>query len=127
MKLTRRGGKACVYLIRCEEYLKIGVAGYLAHRLMSLQVGNPFELTAVAYRKFDNASMADAAEALLHKQFASARHRGEWFVISDEAAIEALRAVTPDKLMEPPTVTIEWLPYRGAAGYTEDVPLESVQ
>lgn len=127
MKLMRRGGKASVYLIRCEAYLKIGVAGYREHRLMSLQVGNPFELEMIAYRVFDNAKIADAAEARLHKQFEAARHRGEWFVISDEAAIDALRAISVEDLTKPPTVTIEWMPYRGAPGYLEEVPLESVQ
>lgn len=51
-RLKRRGGKAVVYLIRCEGFLKIGVAGDPRWRLSALQTGCPFELELVAYRSF---------------------------------------------------------------------------
>lgn len=113
--------KCHVYLMRCEGFLKIGVALDVGQRQRGIQTGNPFDVTVVAYRPFPTIALATAAEAALHRQFVDKQHRSEWFVISDDEAIEALRAVSAEE-----TVTIEWLPFKGAPGFKEEVPKAAV-
>lgn len=67
-----------LYLIRCQQYYKIGVASDVQSRLAQLSTGNPFELEPVTVCGFDNAS---AVETVLHQRFASKRTRGEWFAL----------------------------------------------
>jgi hypothetical protein len=73
-----------LYLIKCQQYYKIGVANDVQSRLAQLSTGNPFELEPVTVCGFDNAS---AVEAVLHQRFESRRVRGEWFDLDSEDLI----------------------------------------
>lgn len=68
--------KVCVYFIRCQQFIKIGMTTEWRNRLSSLQTANPIRLEPLAV--FEGG--ADE-EARLHKLFAEHRHRadGEWF------------------------------------------------
>lgn len=65
-----------VYVIRCEQFVKIGKTTQQANRLAALQTANPFDLVTVAIIQPDD---GDELERELHKRFARYRHRGEWF------------------------------------------------
>jgi hypothetical protein len=65
-----------LYLIKCQQFYKIGVANDVESRLAQLSTGNPFELKVLAVYGFDN---AEPIERALHQKFSSKRERGEWF------------------------------------------------
>jgi hypothetical protein len=70
-----------LYLIKCQQYYKIGVANDVQSRLAQLSTGNPFELEPLTVSSFNNASVVEAA---LHQCFASKRTRGEWFALTQD-------------------------------------------
>ncbi len=65
-----------VYIIRCEQFIKIGKSTKAAGRLANLQTANPFPLETIAILDTGDGSQL---ERDLHKRFAQYRHRGEWF------------------------------------------------
>jgi hypothetical protein len=65
-----------LYLIKCNEYYKIGIANDLQSRLASLQTGNPYPLVVEFCFQFPNAAIV---EKVLHQRFANVRELGEWF------------------------------------------------
>jgi hypothetical protein len=67
-----------LYLIRCKEAHKIGVASDVRSRIASLQTGNPYKLELVDCYQFTNAEVVERA---LHQRFAEYRTLGEWFEI----------------------------------------------
>lgn len=76
---TTNGG---VYFVRCETFIKIGIANDVRARLRGLACSSPFTLEPLGFIPID-AAIADEFEASLHKQFADARQRGEWFRVHD--------------------------------------------
>lgn len=74
-----------IYVIRCEGFVKIGIAGDPQARLRDMQVGNPFPLILVAKFWTDNARRDERA---LHWALRPHRQRGEWFKVTD--ALEQL-------------------------------------
>lgn len=77
------------YFIRCEDYVKIGIAVDVMKRMRGLQSANPnrLELLAVVEgcHKFERS---------LHRRFADLRHSDEWFRLGPELSeyIEEIRA-----------------------------------
>jgi len=65
-----------LYLIKCQQFYKIGVANDVKSRLAQLATGNPFDMQTIAIYAFDNASVVEAS---LHQAFAGLRKKGEWF------------------------------------------------
>lgn len=65
-----------VYVIRCENFVKIGKTTRKESRIANMQTANPFELVTIAVIDADD---GDELEKELHKRFARYRHRGEWF------------------------------------------------
>jgi len=65
-----------LYLIKCQQFYKIGIANDVQSRLAQLSTGNPFELEVLAVYGYDNAEIVERA---LHQAFANNRKRGEWF------------------------------------------------
>lgn len=74
-----------LYLIRCNEYYKIGIATELQNRLTSLQTGNPYRLIVEACFQFPNAAIV---EKVLHQKFARVRKLGEWFELGSREVYE---------------------------------------
>ena len=74
--------KSLVYLLKCENYYKIGTASSLKTRLNTIQTGNPYEVKVVTYS--DYLSNAYKVEARLHTAFKHKHVRGEWFALDSE-------------------------------------------
>lgn len=70
-----------IYFIRCEDFVKIGLAKDENKRLADMQVGNPFPLDLLFTEPggFKH-------EAALHRRFAEYRSAGEWFRIEGALA-----------------------------------------
>ena len=84
-----------------EQPVKIGVASDVARRLTTIQAGNPADLRVLWSVEHPEPF---ALEAHLHRTFAAAKVRGEWFKLDDvhaliaavaefEAAVRVRRAV----------------------------------
>jgi hypothetical protein len=78
-----------LYLIRCDEFVKIGIACDVKNRLKTLQTGNPYPLTLIDSFEFDDAVRV---ESVLHRKYDHARMRGEWFKLTD-AELEELISI----------------------------------
>src|SRR5271157_1983387 len=79
-----------LYLIQCQQFLKIGVANDVEVRLAQLATGNPYPLHVVAAYGFENAS---AVETVLHQKFSHLRKFGEWFEFDAEGVKECIRLI----------------------------------
>ena len=73
-----------VYLIREEEYFKIGHTSNFARRIGSLRTANPRDLEVVSFIETLNRAQAMRLEHALHTLFALKRVRGEWFALNSE-------------------------------------------
>jgi hypothetical protein len=69
-----------LYLIRCDKFVKIGIACDVKNRLKTLQTGNPYQLALIDSFEFDEALRV---ESILHSKYDHARVRGEWFLLTD--------------------------------------------
>ena len=67
-----------LYLIKCQQFYKIGIANDVESRLAQLSTGNPFQLQLINVYGFENAEVVEKA---IHQRFSSDRVRGEWFEI----------------------------------------------
>lgn len=74
-----------LYLIKCQQYYKIGVASDVESRLAQLSTGNPFPLEVKIVYEFDNAEIVERA---IHQKLKNKRVRGEWFELSYEDTTE---------------------------------------
>lgn len=78
-----------VYILKCESYVKIGLASNLKARLSALQVGNPFKLEVLAHWP---TCRANSVEAEAHKLLAEYHHDREWFLVpNDSTAVSAVK------------------------------------
>jgi len=82
-----------LYLLRCGELHKIGIAVNVPQRVKELQTGSPHPIEVVAdYRLPD----ARQHESFWHRRFGPCRVSGEWFALTpDDIAIfqrEAIKA-----------------------------------
>jgi hypothetical protein len=68
-----------VYFVRCEAFIKIGIAGSVLRRFEHLQTASPFQLEGLGFIACASGADAVRREAILHTQFAGHRVRGEWF------------------------------------------------
>jgi hypothetical protein len=76
--------KSFIYLIRCNEFVKIGIADKPKKRLMGLQCASPYRLTLEHTWPTDNALTDERA---LHQLLDGKRHLNEWFRLSvDESS-----------------------------------------
>lgn len=66
-----------VYLIKCNDFIKIGITKRSpGRRMSSMQVGLPFDLELVCSFKVNN---YEEIEKELHAQYAEKHKRGEWY------------------------------------------------
>jgi len=73
-----------VYVIKCEDFHKIGKANFVQDRIKNLQTATPFSLR-VKFKKF--VSDCGYWEKRLHQIFREKRQRGEWFSL-DKADLQ---------------------------------------
>lgn len=70
-----------VYFVRCNEFVKIGIAKDPNARMAFMQTGNPYELELL--RVFKSTSPAQDEE-MIHLELDKYRVRGEWFKLPDK-------------------------------------------
>lgn len=75
-----------IYLIKSNQYHKIGIASDLWDRKAELQTGNPTDLEIVVAFWFDE--YVYHIEKELHDEFSAKRIRGEWFNLDQNDIIE---------------------------------------
>lgn len=78
-----------LYLIKCNEYYKIGIAGKMEGRIAALQTGNPYTLILATCFEFNN---AEPVEKSLHQKYIPEKERGEWFKLS-QYQVDELRDI----------------------------------
>ena len=81
------------YIVRCEQFLKIGRTKNPEARLLTMQTNNPFALQLMWCWPED-------VEKELHDYFAAHRVRGEWFAVPVKAAIHAAAVISKSKCRE---------------------------
>ena len=80
-----------IYIVKCDEYYKIGYSFNVVNRLNSLQGGNPYPLELILVRKLPEAKYF---ESVLHNVFKKFRIRGEWFKISPQNIEILIKTIT---------------------------------
>jgi hypothetical protein len=70
---------AYLYIVRCNDLYKIGIATDIDSRLASLQTGNPYPLEVEQCFEFANST---SVEQVLHQRFSAKRKLGEWFSLT---------------------------------------------
>lgn len=79
-----------VYIVSAGPLLhKIGISNNISRRLGELQVGHSSPLRLVDFAASDVAAIV---ERRVHAALAGARLRGEWFAVSEDAALAAVAA-----------------------------------
>jgi hypothetical protein len=66
-----------LYVIKCNEYYKIGTTLNLEERLRTIASGNPYELEVVHYAKGEGHK-----EEYWHKTFEKYHWKGEWYMLN---------------------------------------------
>lgn len=69
----------CVYLARCEMFVKIGITARVQTRMRCLSTSSPWPVTLVAQIEAHGGADAKEIERRLHDRFFGLRVRGEWF------------------------------------------------
>lgn len=87
---AKKSQKGFVYLIKCNEWYKIGKAGDVASRLTALQTASPYQLELVHFIPAKNNS---SAEKYLHTLYKRQRGLGEWFKLS-KMDVKEIKAMT---------------------------------
>jgi hypothetical protein len=109
-----KDGTGFVYVIKCNEFYKIGIGKEPIKRLSCMQVGSPYELTLVKAIPSANPSQD---EERLHDVFNPFHVRGEWFELPPYV-VDWLRELDQiDRDFTPPT---KRKPYQSAP-YTSGV------
>lgn len=70
--------KHCVYLIRCNQYYKIGISSNIDGRLRQIDTGIPYEIILEHCMYGDRRTCVEL-ESALHRKFYKKRKKGEWF------------------------------------------------
>lgn len=79
-----------VYLIKCNEFCKIGHTFNLDNRLNSLQTGNPYNLEITFSLKHPK---AEEVEFYLQEKFLEKKVLREWFKLSDDDIVDIKRMI----------------------------------
>ena len=74
-------GGTFIYVVKCNEYYKIGISCTLGWRLNYLQCGNPYPLKLIDAVKLKDAKLV---EKIIHEYFKDKRGLGEWFKLNDQ-------------------------------------------
>jgi len=100
-KKNAKGRSRWVYVIKCGEFYKVGIADNVKHRLGDLQNASPYHFELVkAWQCLD----ARKQEREIHRLCWRFHERGEWFKLpiecvlafgsTESSPIEALKAAT---------------------------------
>lgn len=78
-----------VYVMSCRGFCKIGIAGDIVKRLITVQSGNPFRVELEAKYAVPRVYVR-RAEAIAHQALDSWRGLGEWFKVTPAKAKQAV-------------------------------------
>ncbi len=81
--------RAEVYVIKCNDCIKVGISAESGARLSFMQVGNPYKLVLVGGWIADN---PEQEEALIHAILGKYHVRGEWFRPPEAILLNILQA-----------------------------------
>lgn len=70
-----------IYVIKCNQYYKIGLAKNLSSRLSAIQSGSPYSIQCIVKFK---CSEPKYCESMLHEIFNGQKIRGEWFLLDKQ-------------------------------------------
>ena len=84
-----------VYIIKCNDFIKIGLAKNPQQRLSELSVCTPYNLTIL--RLIETPDMLSTEQAL-HIKFKEHHHKGEWFRLPPDCLQQLLAMPTSDIL-----------------------------
>jgi len=70
-----------VYFIQIGDFIKIGHAKNVKQRLSDIQTSCPYDATLLGEIGVKHPKRFEGS---LHKRFATAHHRGEWYSITDD-------------------------------------------
>lgn len=81
-----------IYVFKCREFYKIGIANHVHGRSVEIGTQIPFEIEVVAnykpklvgFAKYDKTKAIRKIEKFLHHTFMSKRVKGEWFLLNDD-------------------------------------------
>lgn len=71
-----------IYIVKCNEYYKIGIADSPTDRFYQLQNGNPYKLELIATYGIPRKRIK-YFEDRFHRTFRKWNVRGEWFLLSE--------------------------------------------
>jgi Meiotically up-regulated gene 113 len=92
--------KRFVYVISSEGgFCKVGTTANTKKRIGYLQCGTPLQLS-LAFAIEGSVAMTTAAEKEIHKRLKQHRKRGEWFICSVEMAIDTVKKVFGQLLVD---------------------------
>lgn len=86
MGAGKRRGEACVYLVSCEGFHKIGISTNLPARMVAMQSSCPFPVELVVAMTTAGRAEAAALEDSLHDECWQWHQRGEWFLLPPSVA-----------------------------------------
>jgi hypothetical protein len=89
-KATKQYRTPAIYLVKCNEYYKIGRSNSILDRIRVMEIGNPYKLELVFFARTDKDL---EVEKMLHKTFEHKRIKGEWFCLSDSDIMEFERII----------------------------------
>lgn len=72
---------AYLYVLQCQNFVKIGVSKTPNRRIKQLQTGNPYKIYLLLNLKVEDAYQA---ENFFHKKFKNQNSMGEWFEVNSE-------------------------------------------
>lgn len=83
-----------VYMIQCEDYVKIGMSSNIKARLDSLQTANPFRLQVLDFIYCGSSKAANWLESVFHQDLSSHRvnTKSEWFDYNEEVIVYFTKA-----------------------------------
>ncbi len=88
----RRSSKiGYIYIIKCEQYYKIGQSVDPAKRIISFSTDNPFGITIIRIAKVLDRFKV---ERCLHRSFQQKRHSGEWFLLDNTDMTDLMKILS---------------------------------
>ncbi len=80
LKTTRYNFPEGIYIIKTNEFYKIGRTNNIKRRIKELESLNPFDVELILYQK---KLYSRTVEAFLHAEFRDKNIKGEWFKLSE--------------------------------------------
>lgn len=82
-----------VYVLKCNEWFKIGKSSDLGERVKALSTACPYPIEVIYFFETNNPMQVERA---LHKKFSSKRGIGEWFSLNLDDVEEIMRITHGD-------------------------------